>query len=156
MAMRNTKGWLRILEIVLAGALIFSFLIFISQTQTSSMPSHPKWSTAILKNYAQDIFRTLDYKDVNSDYLSDLRELVVIGDWPEVNNEIQGILPSNVGYTLYQYSKGNLVYRCGTSPADIPGNKELVTTYYILSGEYGQYCLNNQQCALVLVLWFKQ
>ena len=156
MAIRNNKGWLRILEIVLAGALLFSFLIFISQIQTSSVSVHSNWGNAVLKNYAQDTFRTLDYKDANSDYLSDLRELVIIGDWSEINNEVNGLLPPNVGYTLYQYSTGALIYRCGTSPSSIPKDRNLITTYYLISGEYGQYCLNNQQCALVLVLWFKQ
>ncbi len=156
MNLRNNKGWMRVIEVGLAAILIFAFFVFISQTQFQAAEENPDWDRVILKTYAQDSLRTLDLKDEDTDGRSDLRENIQEGSWSSIETDIEKLLPDTTGYILYIYANSTSSRKAGASISDIPEEREIVTTYYPIAGDYGSFCSSGQPCSLVMAVWFKQ
>lgn len=160
--LKNRKGWMRIIEVVLASMLIFTYLTYIQETQFVETSQEPNWDKITLKTYGQDVLKALDLRDTplaGGNFRSDLREIVVDeNDWSGLGVNISEMLPENIGYTLYYYnvSIGEYENKTGAGAEEMPLTRDRVTVYYIISGDYGSWCESGlYPCALKLVLWFK-
>jgi hypothetical protein len=158
-SLRNRKGWLRIVEIILASVLIFVSLINLSQTQTVEFSQPSEWDKVKLKLYGEDVLRALDKTDLDKDNRGDLRIAINESDWSSIGANITNLLPLNVDFTLYLYSANDSVdYETGVLPANIPAKRNKVSVYYPIAQNYGEYCdfEGKSSCALKIVLWYKQ
>jgi len=153
---KNKKGFLRIIEIAFASALVFTFLVFLSEFKSNSPTEEPRFDNVILKTLGEDSLRSYDLKDSNSDGLSDLRDNVFTGSWGAIGSDLNDTLPLNIGFTLYQFDRSTLTFRTGISEVNMPTSKDLVSVNYILAGHNGSECSNGLPCSLNLVLWFTQ
>ncbi|MFO7872745.1 MAG: hypothetical protein R6U26_03890 [Candidatus Undinarchaeales archaeon] len=156
MNLRNNKGWMRVIEVGLAAILIFAFFVFISQTQFQASEENPDWDRVILKNYARDSLRTLDLKDENTDGRSDLRKNIQDGSWSSIESDFENLLPDNTDFILYIYANSTSTRKAGASASDLPEQREVITTYYPIAGDYGSFCSGGQPCSLILAVWFNQ
>lgn len=156
---RNRKGYLRLIEMSFAAALILAFLIFIQQTQSTIQSGQPKFGPAVLKMLGQDVLRGLDLTDNTTAYRNfkrDLSEMLKCdaSQWALAAN-ISERLPQNVGFTIYSVNgDGVATYKGGVQEAKQPTRSEMVAVNYIVAGEYGNYSNFGKPCAIRLVLWF--
>lgn len=152
---KNNKAWMRIIGVVLASVLIFVYIMFVQRIQLVEETQPSAWDTTLLRIYGNDVLKAFDLKDDDVDYKGDLRELVVAGNWSNITSGLDKMLPQNIKYTLYLYdSDGNITYKGGVTPSNIPIKKEKVSIDYMIAGSAGEPCYNNQSCSLFLVLWF--
>ncbi len=159
--LHNRKGYVRLIEVSLAAALVFGFLIFAQQTQPSLTKGPQNYDQVVLKTLGEDALRSLDLRDKDKNHRSDLRDNLLSGtscinDWPTLSQEFSAMLPQNVGFSLFLVdSAGTSVYEGGTTAATQPTQRELITVNYIVAGDYGSYCNVWVPCNVKLVLWFK-
>ena len=155
---RNRKGYMRLIEVSLAAVLIFGFLIFVQQGHSPFVKSAQDYDAVILKTLGQGAIRSLDLRDNDKNFTSDLRDLVLSGNWAVLEREIGAALPQNTGFTLYTVGvDGSSTYRAGVATGAQPTSKEIVTVSYIVAGTNGNYCTAVwNECGIKLALWFKQ
>jgi len=157
----NRKGYLRLIEVSLAAALVFGFLIFIQQAQSSLTKGSQSYDQVVLKTLGEDAIRSLDLRDSDKNFRSDLRDnlrfgVSCINNWPKLEQDIFTMLPQNVGFSLFLVdANGNSIYQGGTQTGAQPTQREIVTINYIVVGDYGTYCNVWTPCNLKLALWFK-
>jgi hypothetical protein len=155
---RNNRGWARLIEIALAAAMVFSYMIFLQNIYIADVSSTSGWDTARLKQFGESALITYDQQDSNNDQRSDLRTDLAGGY--DVDATFKQLLPANVGYYLYIFDEnGNLNPHAGDLP--IPPYKDKASVTYIMAGGYdGEFCTlsgsPDSPCALEMVLWFKQ
>jgi|GEM_PF-5080684 len=152
--MRNRKGWVRLIEILLAAVLVFVFFAFIQNAQLSQYSEPPKWDAATLKTMGEDTLRTMDLRDdLNPNNQSDLRDCIVFGGVPSwCSNGIKGSLPNNIGYALFQLD--TFFAEAQIAGSGLPQARETVSAHYIIAGAQGEPCATDGPCAVKLVLWY--
>ncbi len=161
MEIKNTKGYIRLIEVSLAAALVFGFLIFVQQTQSSLSRGAQSYDPIVLKTLGEDAIRSLDLRDSDRNFRSDLRDNLRFGtscinNWPQLTNDIAAELPENVGFSVFLVdSNGNSIFQGGVATAAQPTQREIVTVNYIVAGDYGSYCNLWAPCNVKLSLWFK-
>ncbi|HIJ98414.1 TPA: hypothetical protein H1005_00530 [archaeon] len=161
MEITNRKGYIRLIEVSLAAALVFGFLIFVQQTQSSLLRGSQSYDPIVLKTLGEDIIRSLDLRDSDRNFRSDLRDYLRFGtscinNWPQLTQEITAALPENVGFSVFLVdSSGNSLYQGGVATGAQPTQREIVTINYIVAGDYGSYCNIWSPCNVKLSLWFK-
>jgi hypothetical protein len=157
-ALRNNKGWLRIIEIVLAATLVFSFMMCISRFEGGSQISRPDTDDYLLRQIGEDALRAYDITDTVGDAKSDLATDVIEGDWTSIGSYFDGSLEQNIGYAVYfyndtsGYSDGEVYLETGTT--NIPVNRDIATVYYMIAGDSGSHCSDINACAVKLDLWY--
>jgi hypothetical protein len=156
--MRNRKGWVRLIEILLAAALVFVFITFIQTSQLSQYSEKPKWDAANLKTLGEDAIRTLDLKDDlgGGNGKSDLRDYIVPGgNLNPVKTELDNLLPPNVGYAIYLLNSSYVAYSSAGTLSH-PAQKEKVSVSYVVAGDGTNPCIpGSGSCIVKLVLWYK-
>lgn len=154
-AIRNNKAWMRVVEITLSMVLVFAYLMYLQNIQTTEQTQPSKWGRVLLRMYGEDILRTLYVKDEDIDYLSDLETQVNNSDWNAIDANISKMMPDNVDYTLYLVDRatGTYTWKTGVSEAGIPALKELIAVEQTI--KKGGDCTSNR-CYLHMVLWYKQ
>ena len=158
---RNRKAWIRLVEIVLAAALVFGCVTYLQHIQISDVQK-PEWDTAILKTYGEDALRSFDLKDEDLDYRSDLRWWIEYsidnGDWSGIESKISGTLQQNIAYALYFYNPTTSAweFKGGVSESQVSDEIDKVAVWYVIAGDYGEFCDEDAEeaCALKLILWF--
>jgi len=161
MDLRNKKGYVRLIEVALAAALVFGFLVFIEQTQSSLSKRSQNFDPVLLKTLGEDAIRTLDLRDNNKNFRSDLRDNLRFGvsctnNWGVLDAEFASLLPQNVGFTIFLVdSNGNSIYQGGATTGAQPTQREIVTVNYLIAGDYGTYCSIWTPCNVKLSMWFK-
>lgn len=159
MVMRNNKGFLRLIEMALAATLILAFILFLQETQSSSLRNPPNYDPAVLKTLGQDVLRSLDLRDNDTNGLSDLRQNLSCSSarWDTTYFFIAERLPPNVGFTLYSVDDmGVSTFKGGIPEGLQPIKTERVAVNYIVAGEEGNYSNIGKPCSIKLVLWFVQ
>lgn len=156
---RNNRGWARLIEIALAAAMVFSYMIFLQNIYISDVSSTSGWDTARLKQFGESALITYDQQDADNDYKSDLRWDVLNNNQANLVVTLEQLLPANVGFALYAFDGlGDLNFIGGDT---MPPYKDKASVTYLMAGGYnGNFCPldgnPNSSCALELVLWFKQ
>ena len=155
---QNRKGYIRLLEVSLAAVLIFGFLIFVQQGHSPFAKSAQNYDAVVLKTLGQDALRSLDLRDNDKNFTSDLRDLVLSGNWAGLERDIVAALPQDIGFTLYTIGvDGTVTYRAGVATGSQPLSKEIVSVSYMVAGANGNYCASVwNPCSVKLALWFKQ
>ncbi len=154
---KNRKGYVRLVEVSVAAALVFGFLIFVQQTQTSLSGRAQSYDSVVLKTLGEDTLRSLDLRDADNNFHNDLRDYVVAGNWARASQEISASLPQNIGFTLYNIDAGGTpTYKGGTAVGAQPTKREIVSVNYIVAADNGTYCSSGTSCNIKLALWFRQ
>jgi len=153
---RNKRGWMRILEAVLASMLIFSSLLYMTNIEMMNTNSRPEWDRYTLKMYGQDALRTFSIQDLDSSGVGDLIQYVTTDDWNSVGVQLNSTLHAlDVEYSLFSYNPAGVTsFRTGQD--DLPPGRERVTVYYIIPGNQGQMCKVNAICGVKLLVWYMQ
>ncbi|HIK02766.1 TPA: hypothetical protein H1012_02885 [archaeon] len=158
MVIRNNRGFLRLIEMALAATLIIAFILFIQGRQSFSLQDPPNYDAVALKTIGQDVLRSLDLRDNDTNGQSDLRQVLNCNDTRagRLESDIQLRLPPNVGFTLYFANETNTSYRGGYPESSAPLRTDVVAVNYITAGEYGNYSNYDKPCQIKLALWFTQ
>ncbi|MFH1424960.1 MAG: hypothetical protein ABIG20_04810 [archaeon] len=154
-SIRNNKGWIRLVEVALASALVFGYITYLQGTMLVEDPE-PEWDSAKLKSYGEDAFKSLDLSDVLGDYKTDLRERLLEGTWVTLGDDLDRILPENVAYALYFYSNTTALWelKAGIDDSQVSAGKDKVVVLYVVAGDRGEYCEGEGACVLKMVLWY--
>ncbi len=155
----SNKGYLRLIEMSLAAALILGFMIYLQQSQSTTFTTPPSYDPVVLQETGQNVLRSLDLRDNESNGRSDLRDRLSCdaARWDKTFTDIRDRLPPDIGFTLYSVDiNGVSTFKGGRAEGQQPTRTEIVTVAYIVSGEYGNYSNFDNPCVIKLALWFYQ
>jgi hypothetical protein len=149
---RNNRGWMRLIEVVFASALVFAYLMYLQNLYITEEARSPESDTVVLKMQAQDILQTLNHKDSDHNNVVEFRQYVIQNSAVNAQSEIDALMPQNIGYTLHRMNE-SLTWECfvGCS-SQIPSEREVVSAEHIIS----DLDRTGSLLAVKLMVWYVQ
>ncbi len=128
------KGFLHILESVLASLLILSSLLYLY----GSLPARSQFSSLTARDVGYNCLKDIDNQGL-------LRNYTLTNNTAGLNNSLYVCMPRLVNYTV-SFCMGDQVLCSGYSA---PGNRTVVLTSYMVAGEGSKF----QPTLIKLYMW---